>query len=90
MNEPLCLVLTLLFVCCEIAEGLHFMDAATIGAVQVLSAQTALAQRLAHWRTQDPSSSHGPTDSTQVASHVSHCCTKLKYAFCKSVIIPCC
>ncbi|KAL0044664.1 hypothetical protein WJX82_004688 [Trebouxia sp. C0006] len=35
----------------------------------VLSAQTALAQRLAHWRTQDPSSSHGPTDSTQVASH---------------------
>ncbi len=63
------------------------MDAATIGAVQATSAQSALAQRLAHWRTQDPSSSHGPTDSTQVASHVSPCCTNLKYAFCILVTI---
>ena len=66
------------------------MDAATIGAVQATSAQTALAQRLAHWPTQDPSCPHGPTASTQVASHISPCCTKFKYAFCKSVIIPWC
>lgn len=79
-----------MFVCCKIAEGLQFTDAATIGAVQATSAQTALAQRLAHWRTQDPSSAHGPTHSTQVASHVSPCCTQLKYAFCKLVTIPWC
>ena len=89
MDELLCLFSILLFVCCKIAEGLHSMDAATTGAVQATSAETALAQCLAHWRTQDPSSCQGPTASTQVASHISPCCTKLKYALSKSLTIPC-